>query len=149
MGCVEKREEGQLFYQIRWDSVIASIDTTIHYRKEPKVRQLAQINYLSNAREWRNQDNSWVMEHGFYGHPALIRQGLNTPSLSETIPSQEHEAIALPSDTLKWVGRKSTIGDIVISDYLFAEERRSYTIEKKTLVLDEMAEAMIKAPTIS
>lgn len=144
MGCVEKREEGQLFYQIRWDSVIASIDTTIHYRKEPKVRQLAQINYLSNAREWRNQDNSWVMEHGFYGHPALIRQGLNTPSLSETIPSQEHEAIALPSDTLKWVGRKSTIGDIVISDYLFAEERRSYTIEKKTLVLDEMAEAKPK-----
>jgi hypothetical protein len=25
MGCVERREEGQLFYQIRWDSVIASL----------------------------------------------------------------------------------------------------------------------------
>ncbi len=144
MGCVEKREEGQLFYQIRWDSVIASIDTTIHYRKEPKVRQLAELSYVSDIRSWRGQDSTWVVEHGFYGHPALILQSLNSSALLSKISGPSQEVIALPSDTLKWVGKSSGIGEIQIADYLFADERRAFTLDKKTLVLDEKSEAKVK-----
>ncbi len=138
LGCVEQREEGQLFYQIRWDSVIASIDTTIHYRKEPKIRQINEIKFSAKVEDWRATDSSWVVEHSFYGHPALLKWKANQFSASKMneLPSPD-DVHNLPLDTLDWNPRVGDLRQIKISDYLFADERKAYTIEKKSLVLDD------------
>jgi hypothetical protein len=136
MGCVEYIDEQQVFYRVKWDSVIAFVDTTVHYRKEPHLNELTKLSYVSKVEQWLSKEQSWVVRHDFNGFPHLKKLYLNQGEGKPFMNSKE-TTIHLPADTLRFIPRDIQLGRINIAEYQFYNERKNFILEKQTLVLDE------------
>ncbi len=136
MGCVEYVDEQQVFYRVKWDSVIAFVDTSVHYRKEPRLNELARLSYVSKVEQWSKSEQSWIIRHDFNGFPHLSKLKIN-PLKVKLQSGKKETMISLPPDTLKFIPRDIQLGRIDVAQYQFYNERKNFILEKQTLVLDE------------
>jgi hypothetical protein len=136
MGCVEYIDEQQVFYRVKWDSVISFVDTTVHYRKEPHLNELAKLSYVSKVEQWLSADQAWIIRHDFNGFPHVTKLQLNQFQ-GKSFLNRKETTISLPTDTLRFIPRDIQLGRINIADYQFFNERKNFILEKQTLVLDD------------
>jgi len=133
MGCVEERSSGMKFLRIRWDSVIASIDTTIHYRKAPMVNEIAELPFKAKVLEGPTSDSSWNYLHHYSGHVRLSKK--KNKGWSGSILTGDDDLELLPLDTLDFVVKPPLMDQIDLNHFLFSEERLLYSKEKASLIL--------------
>lgn len=136
MGCVEYIDEQQVFYRVRWDSVIAFVDTTVHYRKEPQLNEMVRLSYVSKVEQWLSSEKSWIIRHDFNGFPNVNKLTLNQFD-KKPFMNRKESTVELPEDSLLFIPRDIQLGRINVSNYQFYNERKNFILEKQTLVLDQ------------
>jgi hypothetical protein len=147
MGCTEEHPEGIKFLRIKWDSVIASIDTTIHYRKAPMVREFDQLPFRAHVFEGPTSDSSWNFYHGYVGHVQVKKSKNRSALVTNKISFDDTESI--PMDTLRWIKRPIHLNKIDLDNFLFSEERMLYSKEKSSLVLSDSTSAKKKKKVVT
>ncbi len=136
MGCVEYIDEQQVFYRVRWDSVIAFVDTTVHYRKEPQLNEMVRLSYASKVEQWLSSEKSWIIRHDFNGFPNVNKLTLSQFD-KKPFMNRKESTVELPEDSLLFIPRDIQLGRINVSNYQFYNERKNFILEKQTLVLDQ------------
>ncbi|MFN0032923.1 MAG: hypothetical protein ACKVOR_12250 [Flavobacteriales bacterium] len=135
--------ESNARYLATIDSAITTIDTTIHYRYYTVTSLLD--NYQRKPASYRFDAGSGTYTmHFARGMQPIVYvgnksndQALNVQSSGNK--SQQGAQENLPASTMVFSKDSLNTGDIDINNYLFEEDRKEYSYEKQTIVVQDNA----------
>lgn len=122
------------------DSVISSIDTTIHYRYFTVAKKASAFQRDIHDYEFQLKEGAYFIGFRKSGRPWIvfgnrnsdIFEGLQTGEQPERV-----EQVMGLTDRLKISADTISKGDIDIDNYVFEDDRFDYTLEKETVRVQE------------